>query len=817
MGVVDELPAEHRAWLNGLDQASLDVFAQLDAVYEYRYVSPQPTLADTPMGKLAQDWGDAEWRAMGVWAQLRMHILWQRQNGPGYCWILMTVPTAVARRKLGWTPAEIDLLWRTAAVPPGNAQQREELFKVPVAVLKRLSTAEREPYLEHLRRADTYLNEHEWTAKWSARRFLDDVLSEHSGGDAAASAKALLTTHDEFAVLLAEEYAVRLGAADVLPLLRHWTTATSARPSAKWLKQAAALGTPDAVAVAREVLGRIPAHREKVERRRHDDYEWTVITYLHERTAMILRGMVWTCEPIDEPWVTPLLGDVAVATGTGIGGAGANARSELLANAAIGVLARRGGLEVVSQLARVQAKVRKKTILAGVTRTLDAVAVQTGLSPEQLLERTVPTFGLGPDGTRTEHGLRLGIDGVVDFVDPAGKIRKTIPKAVREEHAELLAEIKATAKELKKALPAERFRIERALATERQWRWHEVCEFYLDHPITGQYGRSLIWEVLQGPSGLPVQVDGVWELTDPAGHRIQPRPETPVHIWHPISHTMDEVRTWRDHLIETGLRQPFKQAFREVYLLTPAEEETRDHSRRFTGHLLRYGQAKALLTERGWTGMSLGHWGWEYGSDQADATKALPGGRTAHWDFHLDEGSAERDNVGTVSICVSGHLRFTDDRGATIPLAQLDPLALSEALRDADLAVGVASTGLDPEGTGEYWQSYGFGDLPETAQIRRDALTRLLPRLAIADRCTLTDRFLHVRGDLRTYKIHLGSGNILMEPNDAYLCIVSRGSGDQLFLPFEENGGMLSIILSKAFLLAADTAITDPSITRQLT
>jgi hypothetical protein len=80
----------------------------------------------------------------------------------------------------------------------------------------------------------------------------------------------------------------------------------------------------------------------------------------------------------------------------------------------------------------------------------------------------------------------------------------------------------------------------------------------------------------------------------------------------------------------------------------------------------------------------------------------------------------------------------------------------------------------------------------------------------------LTDRFLMVRGDLRTYKIHLGSGNILMEPNDAYLCIVPRGSGDQPFLPFEENGGMLSIILSKAFLLAADTAITDPSITHQL-
>ena len=46
-----------------------------------------------------------------------------------------------------------------------------------------------------------------------------------------------------------------------------------------------------------------------------------------------------------------------------------------------------------------------------------------------------------------------------------------------------------------------------------------------------------------------------------------------------------------------------------------------------------------------------------------------------------------------------------------------------------------------------------------------------------------------VRGDLRTYKIHLGSGNILMEPNDQYLCIVpaQRRGADRrrVFLPFE--------------------------------
>ena len=57
-----------------------------------------------------------------------------------------------------------------------------------------------------------------------------------------------------------------------------------------------------------------------------------------------------------------------------------------------------------------------------------------------------------------------------------------------------------------------------------------------------------------------------------------------------------------------------------------------------------------------------------------------------------------------------------------------------------------------------------------------------------------------------------------MEPNDQYLCIVqdhSAGPASKLFLPFEGDT-TLSLILSKAFLLAEDTKITDPTILRQI-
>ncbi len=154
---------------------------------------------------------------------------------------------------------------------------------------------------------------------------------------------------------------------------------------------------------------------------------------------------------------------------------------------------------------------------------------------------------------------------------------------------------------------------------------------------------------------------------------------------------------------------------------------------------------------------------------------------------------------------------------------------LSEILRDVDLFVGVASVGNDPAWSDggpdgrhvDYWNRFSFGDLSATGQTRKTVLERLIPRLKIASRCTFRDKFLVVRGDLRTYKIHLGSGNILMEPNDQYLCIVSRRStndpagGSGVFLPFEGDN-TLSIILSKALLLAADAKISDQTILNQI-
>jgi len=376
-------------------------------------------------------------------------------------------------------------------------------------------------------------------------------------------------------------------------------------------------------------------------------------------------------------------------------------------------------------------------------------------------------------------------------------------------------------------------------------------ERYLDHPLVGTLARRLIWTFTADGRTRA----GAWcgdAIVDLSDQPVDLPNDAAVELWHPIGRSVEDVLAWRQWIETHEVRQPFKQAHREVYLLTDAERHTETYSNRFAAHVLRQHQYNALCAARGWknklrlmvddtyppASRELPHWGlraeyWvegagtEYGTDTNESGVFLHV-VTDQVRFYRVGAAQNRAHAGGGGYTSAAAGPGTRGVNEPLPLDEIPALVLSEIMRDVDLFVGVASVGNDPTwqdgGPGgryrDYWTSYSFGELGETARTRRAILERLVPRLKIANQCTLTDRFLVVRGKLRTYKIHLGSGNILMEPNDQYLCIVPArdpvaAGGDRLFLPFE--GDMtLSVVLSKAFLLAADDAIKDPTIVRQI-
>jgi len=231
-------------------------------------------------------------------------------------------------------------------------------------------------------------------------------------------------------------------------------------------------------------------------------------------------------------------------------------------------------------------------------------------------------------------------------------------------------------------------------------------------------------------------------------------------------------------------------------------------SARLAGHVFRQREARALMKGRGWTAVPAS--AWEDGVARRDFAAA---GLRAELSF--DPASDDVGDSGLYDYVVSGQVRFLGlSSGATVPLAEVPPLVFSEAMRDGDLFLGAASIGADPDWLDRggahrfgavYWHRFGFGELGASAEIRREALQRLLPGLAIADRCTVSGRFLHVLGDERAYRIHLGSGNVLMSPGDQYLRMSAarHPQAAAVVLPFDDDH-VLAAIVGKAFLLAAD-------------
>jgi hypothetical protein len=693
--------------------------------------------------------------------------------------------------------------------------------------------------LERLRTtASTWVNRYRIAESRKFLRLLDEILD----GQQQRSVTIRPDDWGKQVIVLLEEMKP--------DLQEHWLTllehcaASGSTPSNKWLAQIphliAALGQEHFCRLVTSWLDAFGRNRG---------------ARLEEENANMLRGLAWCCAHLEDAQVAASLADAAIEGYRKITGLGP--RSPKIAGACIYTLKSMPNLQGAAQLERVRLNVKQPSYLQVLESALDEVAQQAGMTRADLEELTVPTFGFEQGNPRISIGSAVaeiqivGLTAQLQWYDASGLPQKAEPAEVKRDHKAKVKELKRQCDDITRLLVAQRDRLERLPLSERSWSLAAWRERYLDHPLVGCVTRRLLWRFTDGKC----VHDAIWldgQLVGVDDQPLECSETTIVSPWHPILCDADTVLTWRIWLEQHEITQPFKQAHREIYLLTDAERTTRVYSNRFAAHILRQHQFHALATGRGWHNQLR----LMVDDNYAPATLELP-----HWGVRAEfwvEGTGEEygidtNETGTYLYLATDQVRFyrigaarnlahaggggyraasswhqPEDDSAPLPLEHIPPLVLSEVLRDVDLFVGVASVGNDPtwyDGGHEsrhqtYWHSYSFGELSATAETRKHLLGRLLPKLAIADRCCIEGRFLKVRGELRTYKIHLGSGNILMEPNDHYLCIVpgqskARTTWEGVFLPFEGDT-VFSIILSKAFLLAADTDISDPTITRQI-
>lgn len=362
------------------------------------------------------------------------------------------------------------------------------------------------------------------------------------------------------------------------------------------------------------------------------------------------------------------------------------------------------------------------------------------------------------------------------------KVLKNLPPALKKTPEVValraaLTELEATRKRMRTAL-------EDAMTRGDHFAPGELRDL-ARHPVIAPMLRSLLWVLNEEHLG--------WWNGDTLLTREGERPlgEQALRLAHP--HDLYVSGCWPEYqreIMERGLAQPFKQAFREYYPLTPAESGAR-RSTRYAGHHVQPTQAAALLKTRGWV--------------------TVP-----------EEGIRKTYHAEGINVWVDSSLGYFTpnevegtplhavyfvrrDEQETLPLSEVPPRLFSETMRDLDLVVSVAHVGgVDPEAT------------QSTVEMRESLLRETLRLLRLGN-VRLENGHALIAGHHANYTVHLGSGTVHRMPG-GFLCLipVHNQHAGRLFLPFADPDPRTAEVVSKVLMLAEDHRIQDPTILEQL-
>ena len=609
--------------------------------------------------------------------------------------------------------------------------------------------------------------------------------------------------------------------------------ASSSKPSQKFLKDSSSIIDEIGLVQYKKI---IHSFLEllislKVTEVRHAN-GWVTHEFLKEKNNILVKGMIWSLSKFHDSKTLNLIAQTAERCFKKIPGIGSAAAA--VGNACIYVLGNTRGLEGISQLSRLKLKIKQNSTRKLIEENLEKAANKMGVTTSEIEEISIPDFDL-KSGRRVEifeeyqFIIEIDNDGVVksSWIKPDGQEQKSVPAFVKNATKlnDKLKKLKASISKIKKYYSAQKDRIDRLYLDDKVWKISNLEKNYINHGLVSSIARKLIWEIKINDKWTSVYFkdDSWYDIKD---KKIDVDPDTDSRLWHPCNVSTKEVLNWRNKLEDLLIKQPIKQAHREVYILTDAEISTKTYSNRMAAHILKQHQFNALANLRGWKYSLMG--AFDNGIDSEIATIDLKA-HDMQAQFWINELNAEdaMNDTGIWNYIATDQVRFVTANREPIELLEIPPIIFSEIMRNVDLFVGVASVGNDPEWRDngglpqyrDYWTSYSFGDLNEIAKTRKGILEGLLPRLKINKIAKIEDKYLVVKGKVRTYKIHIGSTNILMEPNDQYLCIVPdrkpSKTPNNIFLPFEGDRG-LSLILSKAFLLADDDKVTDKTILSQI-
>ncbi|QNK78476.1 DUF4132 domain-containing protein [Winogradskyella sp. PAMC22761] len=399
---------------------------------------------------------------------------------------------------------------------------------------------------------------------------------------------------------------------------------------------------------------------------------------------------------------------------------------------------------------------------------------------QKIMENAVITI------EETEIELIINDLGKTDFkVTKAGKSLKNIPAKLRKDK-QVIA-LKENKTYLSRQYSRTRLSLENAMVNEDEFTAQEIHNM-MQHPIVKVMLSNLVMYVPEK------EISGFYNegiLTDATEKKHQLAEDDVLLIAH-ASHLYKNVEwdLYQKHLFAERLVQPFKQVFRELYLITDDEREHSTRSERYQGHQIQPKKTVALLRTRGWT-VSM-----EEGLQKVYHKRGFIATMYAMADWY---SPSEAEAPTLEDVCF-----HSIDTYKKIPLTEIPSVVFSEIMRDVDLVVSVAHVGgVDPEAS------------HSTMQMRA-ALAEESARLFKLKNITVKERHLFIKGKLGEYSIHLGSGQVSKNGLALSIIPVHSQHRGRMFLPFVDEDPKSAEIISKMKLLSEDNKIQDPTILAQI-
>lgn len=379
----------------------------------------------------------------------------------------------------------------------------------------------------------------------------------------------------------------------------------------------------------------------------------------------------------------------------------------------------------------------------------------------------------------TAH-LQIEEDAAVTIiVEKDGKRLKNIPAALKK-HADVVT-LQEARKDLQEQYKRARPALEQAMTLETKFSAEELINL-LAHPILAPLLQKLVF--ISGEHVGMITPEGLQVLS---GNVVKLAPTTPLMIAHPY-HLLEsgQWRQWQAYMFEHKIQQPFKQVFRELYLIN-ADEKGLKQSLRYAGHQVNPSQTVALLKTRGW------QISYETGPRKVYYKENIVASLYAQADWFTP---AEIE-----APAVEGVYFYDRLTGKDIVLDDIPTAIFSEVMRDMDLVVSVAHVGgVDPEAS------------HSTVEMRTIIVEELAKLLKLSN-VEVKKQHVLIEGKLASYSVHLGSG-VVHQVGGSMIPIVAVPSQHRgrIFLPMVDDDPRTAEIMSKLLMLSEDTKMKDPAI-----